>query len=239
MKIRPYISLLVVFFCSVSAFSQEEEIPEDTTAVKGEDVDLKYKEDQMYIGATYNILLNRPEDVKQNNLSRGIQFGIIKDMPLNKRRNIALGIGLGYAYNVHFHNLQFRQDEEGVSYGVIPDSVDYRRNKIDTHLIEMPIEFRWRTSTAGTYKFWRIYTGIKLGYVFANRYKFIADEKTKFTDDDISRFQAGLHLSVGYNTWNFYAYYGLGKLFEDGTVTDTGESLEMNSLKIGIIFYAL
>lgn len=168
-----------------------------------------------------------------------MQVGVVKDIPLNKRRNIAIGVGLGYAYNAHFHNLQFLEGEGGTNYRVILDSVDYKRNKIDTHLIEMPIEFRWRTSTAETYKFWRVYTGIKLGYVFANRYKFIADEEAKFSNSDISRFQAGLHLSVGYNTWNFYAYYGLGKLFKDGTVTDTGESLDMNSLKIGIIFYAL
>ncbi|MBC9794534.1 porin family protein [Sinomicrobium weinanense] len=238
MKVRLYIVLITFGLYSWNIYSQEE-ITADTTVLQEEKRDDKYKEDQVYIGATYNILLNRPSDVKQNNLSRGIQLGVVKDMPLNKRRNIALGIGIGYAYNVHFHNLQFFEGEGGSGYRVIPDSVDYKRNKVDTHLIEMPIEFRWRTSTADSYKFWRVYTGIKLGYVFANRYKFIADNKTRFTNDDISRFQAGLHLSVGYNTWNFYAYYGLGKLFKGDTETDTGESLDMSSLKIGIIFYAL
>ncbi|UGU17564.1 PorT family protein [Sinomicrobium kalidii] len=238
MKARLCVLFVILFLYCLNVFSQEN-TPVDTVAVEGMEADDKYKEDQIYIGVTYNILLNRPSDVKQNNLSRGIQLGIIKDMPLNKRRNIAFGVGLGYAYNVHFHNLQFLEGNGGISYRVIPDSVDYRRNKIDTHILEMPIEFRWRTSTAESYKFWRVYTGIKLGYVFANRYKYISDDKTKFTNDDISRFQAGLQVSVGYNTWNFYAYYGLRKLFEGGAVTERGESLDMSSLKVGIIFYAL
>ncbi|MGS2740756.1 porin family protein [Sinomicrobium sp. M5D2P17] len=228
---------LILFYCAIGIAQQDSGLntltPDSTT------VDHKYKEDQIYIGVTYNILLNRPSDIKQNNLSRGIQFGVIKDMPLNGRRNVALGIGLGYAYNAHFHNLEFLKGDAGMNYRVIPDSVDYSRNRMDAHLLEMPIEFRWRTSTAATYKFWRVYAGVKLGYVFANGYKFVGDEKKKFSNKDISRFQAGLHLSAGYNTWNFYAYYGLRNLFKDGAVMESGEQIDMKSLKVGIIFYAL
>ncbi len=233
-----YVVYLVLLRCTIGVFAQENPAIH-TLAPDSTVIDHKYKEDQIYLGVSYNILLDRPEDVKQNNLSRGIQFGVIKDMPLNKRRNIALGIGVGYAYNAHFHNLQFLKGDEGMQYRVIPDSVDYSRNRMEAHLLEMPIEFRWRSSTAATYKFWRIYAGVKFGYVFAEGYKFVGDEKTKFSNKDISRFQAGLHLSAGYNTWNFYAYYGLRNLFEDGVVTESGEQIDMRSLKVGIIFYAL
>ncbi|MGS2763326.1 porin family protein [Sinomicrobium sp. M5D2P9] len=238
MKALLYIVWLVLFFCAARVHAQDD--PDLNTLVPDSaSVDHKYKEDQVYIGVTYNILLNRPSDVKQNNLSRGIQLGIIKDMPLNSRRNIAFGVGIGYAYNAHFHNLQVRKENGLMNYRVVPDSVDYSRNRMDEHLLEMPIELRWRTSTAATYRFWRIYAGVKLGYVFADGYKFMGDERKKFSNKDISRFRAGLHLSVGYNTWNFYAYYGLKNIFKDGTAMETGESIDMNSLKVGIIFYAL
>lgn len=238
MKVRLYV-VYVIFLCVVTTIYAQDEQVIKTLVPDSTKVDNKYKEDQVYLGVTYNILLNRPADVKQNNLSRGVQLGVIKDMPLNKRRNIALGVGLGYAYNAYFNNLQFLERDGGTWYRVVPDSVNYSRNRIDAHLLEMPIELRWRSSTASSYRFWRIYAGLKLGYVLAGNYKFVGDNREKFTASDMSRFQAGLHLSVGYNTWNFYAYYGLRRLFDSNAVMETGESIDMHALKVGIIFYAL
>lgn len=53
----------------------------------------RYLEDQFYIGVTYDILANKPSQVSQNNLSRGIQIGYIRDLPLNIDRNRGFGIG--------------------------------------------------------------------------------------------------------------------------------------------------
>ena len=104
----------------------------------------------------------------------------------------------------------------------------------------MPIEFRWRTSTAESYKFWRIYGGFKLGYIFSGVSKFVSNSETiKFQNDDINRFQYGLTLSAGYNTWNFHLYYALNKLFKDGTVTTNGEQFEMSVIKVGLMFFIL
>ena len=47
-------------------------------------------------------------------------------------------------------------------------------------MIEMPIEFRWRNSTASSYKFWRIYAGAKLGYVAGARSKAVFENYTRF-----------------------------------------------------------
>ena len=104
----------------------------------------------------------------------------------------------------------------------------------------MPIEFRWRSSDAVSHKFWRIYTGIKLGYVFSGRSKFVSnEEKITFTNDDIRKFQYGFILSFGYNTFNFHAYYSLQDLFEDGIQTVDGDRLGFVPLHIGLIFYIL
>ena len=200
-----------------------------------------YLEDQFYIGITYNLLLERPGTVTQNSFSNGIQLGYIKDVPLNTRRNIGFGLGLGYAINSYYTNLRALESESGdLTYEVIASSVSYRRNKIETHLIEVPVEFRWRTSTADTYKFWRIYTGIKLGYVFANASKYIeSDRKDKFFNPDIRQFQYGVYMSFGYNTWNFYANYQLSSILEEGILTLTGEEIKMSAFSVGLIFYIL
>ncbi len=212
----------------------QEEVVQDTIP------DEKYREDQFYIGFTYNILQNRPSEISQNNLSNGIHLGFIRDFPINKKRNKAIGIGLGYSYNSYFHNLKAVKTDTGILYTAIESDESFRRNKYRTHEVELPIEFRWRTSTATSYKFWRIYGGFKLSYLFSGISKFVGDSGTiKFQNNDLNRFQYGLTLSAGYNTWNFHVYYGLNTLFKEDTFTANGEQFEMNIVKVGLMFYIL
>ncbi len=202
--------------------------------------DLKYLEDQFYLGTTYNFILNKPNGVTQGNFSYGLQGGFIKDIPLNSRRNLGIGIGLGYAYNNYYTNLFVNETDSGLEYIVLDSDVSYKRNKIDTHVIEMPIEFRWRTSTPSDYKFWRVYAGMKLGYVVGSRSKFVSNEaKISFNNSDIRNFRYGVMLNFGYSTFNVHAYYALSNLFNDGVTTIEGDSIEFRPLRIGIIFYIL
>lgn len=225
-----YILLLVVLF-SMSIGAQTGN---DTIA------GAKYLEDQFYVGLTYNFLLNKPQDVTQSNLSYGLQGGMIKDIPINKRRNIAFGIGLGYAVNSYYTNLRATETNNGIQYRILEEGTSFKRNKIETHLIEMPIEFRWRNSTADSYKFWRVYTGVKLGYVVGSRSKFVSnEEKNSFYNTDTENFQYGFMINFGYNTFNVHAYYALNDFFEKGTLTIDNRNVDFTPLRIGIIFYIL
>lgn len=230
---RIIIGIVFIFLGLISATAQEEET-RDTIP------DKNYREDQFYIGVTYNILQNRPSGISQNNLSNGIQLGVIRDFPINEKRNKAIGIGLGYSYNSYFHNLKAAETDAGITYEAIDGDQSFKRNKYRTHVVELPMEFRWRSSTDSTYKFWRIYGGFKIGYIFSGISKFVSNaEKIKFQNDDLNRFQYGLTLSAGYNTWNFHVYYGLNKLFKDNTVTVDGEQFQMGVIKVGLMFYIL
>ena len=212
---------------------------QDSLALSPE-IDHQYREDQFYIGLTYNLLVNRPDNVSQNSLPFGLHLGFIRDIPINTRRNIAFGVGLGYSLNSYFNNLQAIEQNGTIIYQLIDADTPFNRNRISTHLVEVPIEFRWRTSTASTYKFWRIYTGVRFGYVFANVSRFVSDtESTSFSNDDVERFQYDLYISMGYNTWNFYASLGLNTILEPNTVTTTGEEIGFRALKVGLIFYLL
>ncbi|NNF19840.1 MAG: PorT family protein [Flavobacteriaceae bacterium] len=202
--------------------------------------DPNYLEDQFYVGLTYNILLNKPEGVKQRNLSYGLQGGFIKDIPLNLKRNVAIGIGLGYAVNSYYSNLRATENGEDFNYEVISDNFSYKRNKIETHLIEVPIELRLRNSDPVDYKFWRFYAGVKLGYVVGSRSKIVTkDFKDSFYNTDTDNFRYGLMVNLGYNTFNIHAYYALNTLFEPGKANVNGEEIGMTPLRIGLIFYIL
>ena len=199
-------------------------------------VDDWYLEDQFYVGVSYNFVRNNPEGTDQRNLSYGLMGGFIKDIPLNKARTKALGFGFGLAYNSYYSNLVANESTGDITY-VIDDNIN--RSKLETHSIEFPLEFRWRNSTASEYKFWRVYGGFKAAYIVGARSKFVSKEtKDGFYNDDISKFQYGLSLSFGYNTFNIHAYYALSNVF-DGTAILNGDAIEYKPLRIGLIFYIL
>jgi hypothetical protein len=102
------------------------------------------------------------------------------------------------------------------------------------------LEFRWRNSTRTEHKFWRIYGGVKLGYIVGARSKYVTREfKDTFFNTDTEDFRYGLMLNVGYNTFNLHLYYGLNNLFQDGVSLEDGQSLQMIPLHLGLIFYIL
>ncbi|TGV02371.1 porin family protein [Flavivirga rizhaonensis] len=209
--------------------------------INDKEVDSLYREDQFYAGVTYNLLGNMPKDVEQSGFSLGFHLGFIKDMPINKNRNVAIGVGLGYSSNSFNQNLLVDKDNMGkATYSVLKDNNTFIKNKFSNHLIELPIEFRWRTSTATEYDFWRIYTGFKLGYVFTHTTKYRGDlGRIRYTNiEDFNNFQYGLTLSAGYNTWNIFLYYALNPIFSSDANLD-GNKIDMNTIKIGLMFYIL
>lgn len=227
-----YILFVLCLFWGGSLWSQQ-----DTIVVV--EPDSKYFEDQFYFGVNYNVLVGGPKGISQNSFSSGIMGGFIKDIPINKRRNVGFGLGVGLSINTIYSDLMAIKNANGtISYQEVPEDLDYNRNKLSMHFVEFPLEFRWRSSRAEDYRFWRIYTGVRLQYLFSGRSKFVTDiEKISFSNSDIRDFQYGIYLSFGYNTWNFYAQYNVTNIFEDDRFLMNGESLEVNIIKAGLIFY--
>ena len=215
--------------CLLGAYAQSNKVTE---------LDSLYREDQIYISVTYNALTNLPNGVSQSSFSTGFHFGVVRDFPINKQRNVAIGLGLGYSINTFNQNIRI-SDTFPPTYTILED-INFSKNNFSQHLLEMPFEFRWRTSNSETYKFWRIYTGVKLGYVFASKSVYNGDpyNETHRNLEGLNPWQYGLTLSVGYNTWNGYVYYGLNPIFDFISSTNA-QSIEMNALKIGLIFYLL
>ena len=199
-------------------------------------IDPNYLEDQVFLSLTYNVLINKPAPISQNALSGGISIGFIKDIPLNAERNVGFGIGLGYAYNTYIQNLKISRDNQITLFEQVQD---FNTNRLRMHSLELPIEFRWRTSTLQKYKFWRIYAGLKMSYMFSVKTKYSDEIETKFTKNipELNTFQYGLIMATGYSTWNVYVYYGLNSLLKGAEFN--GDKLDLNNFKIGLKFYML
>ncbi|KAF2516074.1 porin family protein [Flavobacterium foetidum] len=225
---------LGVFFTSTA---QETAKPEIKPVVK---IDSLYREDQFYFSITYNMFSDIPDHFKQNKFSLGLSGGFLRDMPINKKRTKAIAAGLGLSYQNYYQNLTISQDPSGAPVYGVNDYGQFVSNRYKQYSVDLPIEFRWRNSTYESYKFWRIYTGIKLSYVFSNSSILDDGERTYRINNNaaINKFQYGPYIAAGYNTWNLYVYYGLSPLFKS-TETVTGEKLNLKTLNAGLIFYIL
>jgi len=222
---------LVLILNGFLSFAQEEKY---TT------VDSLYREDQFYFGITYNTLQNKPAGLSQNSFSTGLNIGFLRDMPLNKERTVAIAAGLGVSYKLYQHNLLISENQNIYNYSVIDNSINFSNNNFSLFLLEAPIEFRWRKSNALSHRFFRIYSGFKASYVVSNRYihtSSLGDYKIK-NIKDFNSLQYGVYFAIGYNTWNFYSYYGLDSIFKNSTQINS-EKLDLKTLNFGLQFYIL
>ncbi|OXG09626.1 hypothetical protein B0A64_01115 [Flavobacterium araucananum] len=225
---------LLSFF---NSFAQEVK-PEIKPIVK---IDSLYREDQFYFSVTYNLLMQAPAGLKQDKFSAGVSVGFLRDMPINKTRTVAIAAGLGLSYQNFYQNLTISKGADGALLYAVNSYGEFGSNRYKQYSVDVPIEFRWRNSTYESYKFWRIYSGVKLSYVFSDK-SILKDGDNTFkisNNKDINQFQYGVYVSAGYNTWNVYCYYGLNGLFDKSVKTITGENVNIKAMNIGLIFYIL
>ena len=215
------------------------QIKQDSLSPVG--IDSLYREDQFYIGLTFHLLSDLPPSLSQSGFGGGIHLGFIRDFPINKRRNIAFGAGLGWSINTYGNELFIGEDPQGntIFRNLNNQDIQFNTNRFSTQLIEAPIEFRWRTSTATNYKFWRIYTGFRLGYIYHFKSTFKQDNNTVIQTNvpELDRFRIGTTFTFGYNTFNFHVYYSLNPFFKNAEVD--GEKIGITTLKLGLMFYIL
>ncbi|MBT8253944.1 MAG: PorT family protein [Bacteroidia bacterium] len=203
-------------------------------------IDTKYREDQFYVGITYNLLNNIADEIAQTGFSSGFHFGFIRDFPLNESRNFGVGIGIGYSANSVNHNLLIQDTgQNDYSYTIAEDGT-FSKNKFSLHLVELPFEFRWRSSTATNYKFWRVYAGFKFGYVLSSSIKYRGEPKDfKLKNiDDFNKVAYGLTLTAGYDKFNVHLYYMLNHIFKDESRLNN-QVIDMSFIKLGLMLYIL
>ena len=217
----------------MSVLAQKDEIHFDA-------VDSLYREDQFYINFTYNSLRKSPDGFNQNKFSPGFSLGFLRDMPVNKDRTLAIAAGLGYSLSSYNQNLLITSFNGNNQYEIVANDADFSKDRLTLHFIDLPIEFRYRTSTPESHQFWRIYTGIKLSYLLHDVYKYqSATLNIKNTgNNDLNAFHYGAYAAVGWNTWNLYMYYGFNQLFKSSAQIEN-RSIEMSTLNIGLMFYIL
>ena len=196
----------------------------------------RYSDDQLYASISYVQFFNQPSVVSRSAFSYGISVGFIKDFTLNTSGSISFAAGVGYGFDLFNHELKVEDINGSTNFNT---SENLSSNIFRSHNLEFPIEFRWRTSNAIKYDFWRIYGGVKFIYNLSNEFEFIENAAT-FSYKNVNaynNFQYGLTLSAGYDEFNINVFYGLTSVFNNAIIN--GEPIDTSILKFGLIFYIL
>ena len=228
---------LIFLFSFFSALSQENGNSTPSAPVK---IDSLYREDQFYIGVIYNLLKNTPVGFSNDKFSTGFSVGFLRDMPVNKNRNLAIAPGLGLNFNNYSQNIGITTTTNGVPvYAVLTDPTSYSNNKFSQLFVDLPLELRWRGSTFENHNFFRIHGGFKLSYLVYDRsvYRSGLGDTILTNNPDFNKLLYGTYVSAGYGGANLYIYYGLNPLFKSAQIA--GNKLDVKSLNIGLIFYIL
>lgn len=175
---------------------------------------LKYREDQFYIGANYLVIQSDNELINQNDFSSQIHFGFLRDFPLTKKGNWSIALGLGSSYTQFQSNLDYRTG-----------SISSNFNSAKYISLNLPFEVRWRSSSSTSFSFWRIYLGSQL------QYNFISEDLNM-----LKKLTTVSTINLGYNTWNFSVGYDFYNRFIN---SEDNFSNQFKLLTVGLIFYVL
>ena len=222
-RIKFFLLFTLLLFVQ-SSFSQSGKLEES------------YREDQFYFGSSYFIQTESLEDFKQNGFSGNFQIGFIRDFPVNNNSTKAVGIGLGFERNFFTSNIQPSEIEDNIDYRIVVSRFLESKNKISFSSIVLPIEYRWRKSSINEYKFWRIYSGLKLKKNFPLYSNPSYGSEIKI--DKIEDWTTSIYINAGYNTWNISLEYDLNPIIKNKKTTDNN-NLNISFFRLGLVFYLL
>lgn len=227
LRFTKHIVAVSAFVCSISLAQQEPNLPS------------QYREDQIYIGASFMGLIQSNTDEKPTGLSSHFHFGLVRDIPLNAKGNWAIAGGLGFQTQRIITTVSHAFDSAEQSLLFFRQSQNDRQiqTRFGVQSIEVPLVLRWRTSTSTRFQFWRIYGGLK--WFWNVKTRVVGLPKSIQTEDYFNSTHLESFASFGYNTWNFYVSYPLQKVVNPIPLEDHSTPYDFNFIKVGLIFYLL
>lgn len=231
MKKYIYIFLLLVF-SGLSSFSQER----DTIEAK------KYFDrDQFVYEINYDYWLEIPDDIKLKVLPISSNFYLM--FPLigqHTHISFASGIGIG-ASNIKTN--AYPTDTNDVSfYTLIPDSIDYKNNKLTMTYLDIPLELRFMTNPNKRGRSFKLGVGFKAGLLIGNHTKYHGEdlngsgEIVKYKTyhiKNLTPYRYGITAKIGFGKFLINGYYSLTGLFEN----NKGQDITPVSIGLTIIPY--
>jgi len=135
--------------------------------------------------------------------------------------NVSFSPGIGLGVHNLYSDSWLRVNNDSAYFEVIPDTLSYKRSKLTTTYLDIPIELRFKSKSE-----FRIAVGFKFGFLIKAHTKYKGDNYIEGTTDQVIIKQAkfnfvesnryGFTGRIGYKWLNVWGYYQLSTLFENG-----------------------
>lgn len=212
MKKGAYIGFILVTLLS-SAVAQKDSMEFNIYRYKPE------PHDRVVLEVNHTGWLGVADSLKEKPTSGGVNIMLFFDHPIKSSHfSFAWGAALS-SYNIHGPiNVAYTHDSitQNVIYTSLQKRITpYRINRIGLKIIEVPVEFRFRSFT--DYQF-KLTLGFKVGYVVQS-FRKIHDSsaKAKFYDIyGVNPLRYGVTFRMGWEQLHITAFYSLSEFFEDG-----------------------
>lgn len=183
--------------------------------------------DRLLIGMSLDNWLNAPANIKTKVFSPGFNAAAMYDMPFGKSTfSFAAGVGFS-SFNAHSNaRLFYVLDTTGTVVETnllqIPDSVEYKKNKLSLNFVEIPVELRFRSKPDKSFRRFSVAAGFKIGVLVQSHTKYRDDGiklKTYFIPN-LENFRYGPTFRIGYGKISLFGFYSLTNIFKDGKGTE-------------------
>ncbi|MDZ7742293.1 MAG: outer membrane beta-barrel protein [Bacteroidota bacterium] len=159
-----------------------------------------------------------PNGLDLKTINRGMSVFGMYNYQFGKS-NISFAIGGGISSHNMYSGSMVAHMNDSTFFTQIPDSISYKKSKINLTFLDVPFEFRLKTKS----KF-RMALGFKLGFLIGKHDKYKGDALdgsdagtiiTKSTDiRNLEGFRYGPTFRIGYKWINLFGYYQINKMFK-------------------------
>ena len=124
---------------------------------------------------------------------------------------------------------------------LVLESDEYKSSRFALQTLDIPIQVRFRGSTAERYDFWRVYAGVTVSWVIKD-YATLNNGTFKVRYYNLPYLQNWLftaNLQVGYGKFTLRADYTLNPLFRSSRTGDIPGLGDTRSISLGLLVYIL
>jgi hypothetical protein len=184
---------------------------------------------------------NKPDSIDPKGLSRSFGVYIMMDFPFKTNPHFSVALGLGVSSsNMYFKdtyidisgkNNNSTNNSNALKFQNVKDTTHFKKFKLQTSFIEIPLEFRYTSNPENPNKSWKLVAGAKIGTMLSATTKgknllsgtggtvndFTQKEKSKRY---LNKTRFAVTGRVGYGAFSLFTVYQVNAFVKEGQGPD-------------------
>jgi len=234
MKTKSILLIITLIIYSANIIAQNT----DEYLIGGKNI----PKDRLIINLISNTWLNAPDDLKIKPISLSLDVYSMSPI-IGKKSQVSLAMGTGIGtVNYYINSIPGLDTNNNTIFINIPDSINYKRNKVTASYLDTPIELRFRTNPNSSGRAFKIAAGFRFGIQLSNHWKYKgtsldgSDKNIKFKQyniDNALKYRYGVYFRIGYGKFTVMGAYSLSNFFEKN------KGIELTPVSLGLSFLVI